>query len=344
MLSPLVSVIIPVYNVKPYLREALDSVINQTYRNLEIIIVDDGSTDGSGRICDQYQKKDHRIRVIHQQNKGLSGARNAGLDVMHGEIVSFLDPDDAFLPEMIELLVKNMIKLQADISACGFYTCRTAKRLSASRYESIVALKHGCVNSTEALRLMLDNQINIAVWNKLYRKNLFVNLRFPEGYVFEDQLTTPFLLERAKNIVMLKQPLLLHRIQRPGSITATFSEKNARDWLYATKKKAAFILKHTPSVFEPQQVTRYNESFFRGLLWHYARVLSFSTVTKETKRIFEQEITNRAKDIQKYSMKTKIVYWLYRIDPRLLYLSKRSYSAVRKTLKHMGQCLRRSHG
>lgn len=87
---PLVSVIIPVYNVKPYLREALDSVIHQTYRNLEIIIVDDGSTDGSGEICNQYQKSDLRIRVIHQANQGLSAARNTGLDTMHGDVVAFL--------------------------------------------------------------------------------------------------------------------------------------------------------------------------------------------------------------------------------------------------------------
>lgn len=242
---PLVSVIVPVYNVKPYLREAIDSVINQTYHHLEIILVDDGSTDGSSQICDQYQHKDKRIRVIHQKNKGLSGARNAGLDIMRGEIVSFLDPDDAFLPEMIELLVKNMMKSQADISACGFYTCRTEKRLSASHYESVFALKRGCVISQDALRLMLDNQINIAVWNKLYRRHLFNDLRFPDGYVFEDQLTTPILLERANRVVMLQQPLLLYRNQRPGSIKMTYSEQNNHDWLYAMRFKEAFILKHT---------------------------------------------------------------------------------------------------
>lgn len=108
--SPLVSVIVPVYNVKPYLNEALDSVINQTYRNQEIILIDDGSTDGSGEICDEYATRDNRIKVIHQTNQGLSAARNAGLDIMHGSVISFLDSDDAFHPQMIEIMLHEMIQ------------------------------------------------------------------------------------------------------------------------------------------------------------------------------------------------------------------------------------------
>ena len=105
--NTLISVIIPVYNVRQYLKEALDSVLNQTYRCLDIIIVDDGSTDGSGKICDDYAKKDSRIRVVHQENMGLSAARNTGLDIMYGELVSFLDPDDAFRPHMLFRHLKN---------------------------------------------------------------------------------------------------------------------------------------------------------------------------------------------------------------------------------------------
>ena len=115
-MNPLVSVIIPVYNVSPYLRESLDSVISQTYTNLEIIAVDDGSTDDSGRICDEYAEKDTRIKVIHQANRGLSAARNAGLNAMTGEYVAFLDSDDALYPEMVECMVKGMEKNAADIA------------------------------------------------------------------------------------------------------------------------------------------------------------------------------------------------------------------------------------
>ena len=105
--DPLVSVIIPVYNVEPYLKEALDSVLDQSYQNLEIILIDDGSTDRSGKICDDYSETDDRIRVIHQENKGLSSARNKGLDLMHGELVAFLDPDDAYHPDYVSAMTKR---------------------------------------------------------------------------------------------------------------------------------------------------------------------------------------------------------------------------------------------
>ncbi len=114
----LISIVIPVYNVRPYLAEALDSVIHQTYANLEILLVDDGSTDGSGEICDEYASKDPRIRVIHQENKGLSASRNAGLDRMRGESVAFLAPDDAFDPCFIEKLAAALNREQADLAMC----------------------------------------------------------------------------------------------------------------------------------------------------------------------------------------------------------------------------------
>lgn len=127
--EPLVSVIVPVFNVKPYLNEALDSVINQTYKNLEIILVDDGSTDGSGEICDEYSAHDKRFVVIHQENKGLSCARNTGLDLMKGELVAFIDSDDAYCPEFIRTMVDAMNHEKADVVMCKTAIIRTTKKL-----------------------------------------------------------------------------------------------------------------------------------------------------------------------------------------------------------------------
>ena len=118
--SSLVSVIIPVFNVQPFLSEALDSVIQQTYRNLEIILIDDGSRDGSEEICDEYARRDERIVVIHQKNKGLSAARNAGLDIMSGNAIVFLDPDDAFQPDYIKAMMTEMICQEADLVICKY--------------------------------------------------------------------------------------------------------------------------------------------------------------------------------------------------------------------------------
>lgn len=116
----MISVIVPVYNVEPYLEEAIESVIHQTYTDLEIILVDDGSTDDSGKICDRYQKKDSRIKVVHQENRGLSAARNAGLDICKGEMIAFLDSDDAFCTDMLQKMSDAMLESGADIVECNY--------------------------------------------------------------------------------------------------------------------------------------------------------------------------------------------------------------------------------
>ena len=134
---PLISVIIPVYNVRHYLKEALDSVIFQTYRNLEIIIIDDGSTDGSREICDDYLD-DSRVTVIHQKNKGLSAARNAGLDIMTGEYVAFLDSDDAYQSSFIEEMVNAIVREVADIVVCKYTVHSTVSEMDYSKTENLM--------------------------------------------------------------------------------------------------------------------------------------------------------------------------------------------------------------
>lgn len=119
-MNPLVSVIVPVYNVLPYLKESLDSLIGQSYQDLEVILIDDGSTDDSGKLCDEYANHDKRILVIHQENKGLSAARNIGLDKANGEYIAFLDSDDAFHCCFIEKLLSSIISKDADIALCKF--------------------------------------------------------------------------------------------------------------------------------------------------------------------------------------------------------------------------------
>ena len=141
--APLVSVIIPVYNVAPYLEEALESVINQSYNNLEILVIDDGSTDGSEIICEEYAARDKRIRVIHQVNGGLSDARNTGLDLAAGEYIAFLDPDDAYRPDMIAVMLGALLRNQADISICSYSTYRNVLPNTRVRSVKIVQPNKG---------------------------------------------------------------------------------------------------------------------------------------------------------------------------------------------------------
>ena len=177
----LVSVIVPVFNVFPWLREALDSLVLQTWRPLEILLVDDGSADGSGEICDEYARRwPDLIRVFHQDNRGLSAARNTGLQRMTGEIVSFLDPDDAFCPEMIEKTMEALQHHHADIAVCGYAVCRTGKKMAGAGRRRAEVPEREVLSSGDALRRLAQGKINQAVWNKLYVRRLWESLRFPE--------------------------------------------------------------------------------------------------------------------------------------------------------------------
>ena len=249
--------------------------------------------------------------------------------------MAFLDSDDAFFPEMTEFMVECMQNHNADIVTCSFYISYSDSKMKASEYDSIYSLTDGCISSNAALRLLMNDKISIGVWNKLYKKSLFKGLRFPEGYVYEDQIMTPFLLERAKKVAMLSQPLLLHRRNRPGSITATVSEQNVRDWLYAMKIKESFIMKHTPAVFDMQMSEHFEESLLRGIILQYTKLLSLSDISLKTKHIFENEIRNRGKNIRCYSLKTQAGYYLYRINPHLCYYTSQVYRAVLKSLRRL---------
>ena len=186
MNCPLVSVIIPVYNVEPYLREALDSVLSQTYDNLEIILIDDGSTDGSGDICDEYALHDSHIRVIHQNNKGLSAARNAGLDVISGDYIVFLDSDDVYLPEYVSYLKEILVKEDADIVECKLKTFRNGESYANNESITDQSTEYRTFNRIEALHALVHDDISVVATNKLYKRKLWDDIRFPEGYVYED--------------------------------------------------------------------------------------------------------------------------------------------------------------
>ena len=214
MNSPLVSIIIPVYMVESYLRRCLDSVANQTYTNLEIILVDDGSPDNCPQICDEFAVKDKRILVIHKENGGLSDARNAGLDVCKGEYISFVDSDDWVEENYIECLLALSVKENADI-AIGENIQTNGICKSPNNISKIQAY-----SSKEALRHLFtqDHIAFIVSWGKLYRRELFSNLRFPIGKCHEDEFTTYILYYRSKKIIHTNN-ILYYYFRHSNSIT-----------------------------------------------------------------------------------------------------------------------------
>jgi len=267
----LISIIVPVYNVRPYLEEALDSVLCQSYGKLEIILVDDGSADGSGEVCDSYAKRDARVIVLHQENRGLSAARNAGLDRMTGEAVAFLDPDDAYDPCYIEAMWHAMLQERADMVVSKYTVHTTVDKLfRKGREKASPPIEPGMYDRLAALRALADGTINVSVWNKLYRHELWTDLRFPEGHVYEDIFVACSVIEGCDAVCVLDRPLYLHR-KRPGSITDTVSSDNLRDWEQAYARHARFIEENTPGIFTPAQCLRVQSGMLGGMIGQYVR-------------------------------------------------------------------------
>lgn len=211
---PLISVIVPVYNVRDYLEKCLLSICVQTYSNLEIILIDDGSSDGSGELCDLYAQRDKRIKVIHQVNAGQSAARNRGLDIAQGEFLGFVDSDDWIESDMYDFLYRLLEENAADVSICSHYIeteAKTRVRYSTGRLT--------CFSCEEAMRaLVKDKRVRNYMWDKLYRRQLFDGIYFPENRVFEDIAVSYHVFYKAHRVVMQDCPKY-HYLKREGSTT-----------------------------------------------------------------------------------------------------------------------------
>lgn len=213
----MVSIIVPVYNVEEYLRVCIDSILLQTYRNIEVILVDDGSTDQSGKICDSYT--DPRISVFHTNNHGLSAARNLGIDHSHGEYICFIDSDDWIDNDVIEKAVENIGS--ADI------LCYGANTATYTGYEALVA--------------HINGKIGVTAWNKLYKRSCFANIRFPVGRIMEDMATTFKLLHHAERVICIDYNGYHYR-NRKDSISNTRDLTNIVDYWKACKERYEYCI------------------------------------------------------------------------------------------------------
>ena len=324
----LVSVIVPVFNVFPWLREALDSLVLQTWRPLEILLVDDGSADGSGEICDEYARRwPDLIRVFHQDNRGLSAARNTGLQRMTGEIVSFLDPDDAFCPEMIEKTMEALLHHHADIAVCGYAVCRTGKKMAGAGRRRAEVPEREVLSSGDALRRLAQGKINQAVWNKLYVRRLWESLRFPEGRVYEDVSTTYQVLSSAETIVTIPDALVLHRT-RPGSITQTRSLRNLRDWMTAMDQYVAFVREKTPEIYDVEQMNLIQEARLRSMIVHWSAIPFSEQKAAEDIRTEILAAGHRQLALSG-RFRTRAAYFLIRFCPRLIPILMPVYRPIR---------------
>ena len=222
--EPLISVIVPVYNVAPYLDACLESIAGQSYHNLEILVVDDGSTDESGTMCDRWAERDGRIRVIHQPNGGLSAARNAALDVMTGEVVTMVDSDDVLHPAFVATLLQLMQRHEADIAVGGY---RPFTGDDAHLTDNASQADCQLYNRHEALMAVFyQRELTHSAWGRLYKATVFDGVRYPVGQLYEDLAVIYPLLLNSATVVRTGMPLYGYR-QRGTSILKTFSERRA---------------------------------------------------------------------------------------------------------------------
>lgn len=244
-MRPLITVIVPVYNVERYLKKCVDSILEQTYSNIEILLVDDGSTDSSGIICDKYSTLDNRIQVFHKKNGGLSDARNVGIQHMNGEYVVFIDSDDTIKNNYIEYLYNLLEKNNADIAMCNFEYIREDGTLINNPQNTGEVLNY---SQKDALSELLNGKrINTSASMKLYKSILFSDVRYPVGKLYEDIGTTYKLFLKTDHFVYGDNALYVY-LCRKGSITKNvFSEKKL-DGIYFTEEMCKYIQNVHPSL------------------------------------------------------------------------------------------------
>lgn len=274
----LISIIIPVYKVEIYLEKCIQSVINQTYENLQIILVDDGSPDNCGKICDEYAQKDHRIEVIHKSNGGLSDARNKGLEIAKGEYIGFIDSDDYIESDMYEVLYNLLKQYNADVSICNFYTVSQGKI-------SIKNADNGIneYNRIEILKeILLDKNIQSYAWNKLYKKELFDEIKYPIGKKYEDIGTTFYLLEKCNKVVVTGKSEYYY-INRQDSIVNNVTESTITDYIELIMQRYDYIEENI------KELSSYNKDYLKRILKTAEQdIKSLNEVGDYTKKMYEK--------------------------------------------------------
>lgn len=241
--KPVISVIVPVYNVEQYLTKCVDSIREQTFYDIEIILVDDGSTDSSGRLCDEMAKEDSRIRVIHQENGGLSCARNTGIFVAEGEYLGFVDSDDYVEKDMYELLYNNLIKEKADLSICGMFDCYQDRKIGINEpYYQVM-------DTSEAIQVIFAGKLvgGASAVNKLYKKSLFQSVRYPEGKTSEDAFVIVDILMQCDQIVA-DSTQKYYYYHRENSITTRKFTREQFDVVEAYQKNERLIRTYYPEL------------------------------------------------------------------------------------------------
>ena len=283
--NSIISVIVPVYNVESYVRKTIDSVLNQTFQNFELILVDDGSTDNSGIICDEYTLKDKRIKVIHQKNAGQSAARNNGFEIARGEYICFLDSDDWFSENALEVFINTIKNYDVEIVMIKLLETYSENIEYKAKDNIKLLTSNDCINS-----LLNDQYYLNSPCNKIYKRELIQKLKFPEGMIYEDFYIIIDRFIQIKQLAYTEKACLFYRIRNTSTTHSCFSKKNLQfiDSLEHVNNRALEINRKDLWYFYSNQLL--------GFYMEYSLKLS------------DSDIPNKAYYIKKYRIKSKKLF------------------------------------
>lgn len=316
---PSLSIIVPVYNVKEYLGKCVDSILNQTFDDFEIILVDDGSTDGSGKLCDNY-KNEERVRILHQTNSGQSAARNSGLSVASGNWVGFVDSDDWLEPEMYGQMMEAAKKHKADVVICRHRS--VSPDGETLHVEGINGEKD--IDNIEATKLIMsDDEIRSFAWNKIYHRRLFEDICYPEGRIFEDTATTYKLLYKARRITTI--PYIGYNYLANPKGTLLGASNNVDKWIRsfidnsrAFTERYAFTCAHKE--FKSIRPMCARKAYLMAQGFIHACTKRGIQLNKRQKELLNSVFkTLNITDLKDVKLKQKLDILLFRIYPSLMW-------------------------
>ena len=316
-MDDLISVIVPIYKVEKYLKKCVESILEKTYSNLDIILLDDGSPDNCGDIIEEFRKKNERIRTIHQKNGGLSDARNSGIKIAKGKYIVCIDSDDWIEKNMIEVLYKDIINTNSDISVCEFVEEDDLQNiLSAKKYNNEIIE----FSSKEALKSLIKQDIlTNHAWNKLYKASLFEGIEYPKGQLMEDVSTTYKLFEKANKIVY-QNTSLYHYIQRGTSILGNITEKRINDQEFAFFDRNKYLMEkysEFKEIIELDNMYNVKTLYFLAILGGYKNLYNstkYAEYYAKYKKVYKENRKNPEfkgdKSLQLF-YKNRIAYKMY---------------------------------
>ena len=321
--EPLISVMIPIYNSEKYIGRCIESVIKQSYKNLEIILIDDGSTDNSGKICDKYGKKDNRIKVFHEKNSGVAASRNKALDLAGGKYLIFVDSDDFIFPEMIEILHDDIEEYDTQM-AVSDYIEGNGNDFS---YEDLSGQLEILFGEEKYRKLFDENKLSFIVpWGRLYKRELFNGLRYPNGKIHEDEYIAHYILERAESISYSRSKFYYYFKEDEGdsSITQSYFSMKRLDCIGALEDRLDFFKK----LGNRDLLTLAYDDFLKRFQYYYYGVkYQFSD-----KNDLAEELFGRYKELYKEGKKylsfpKKIRYGLFIYMPTVNFYLKKLFKS-----------------